>query len=85
MSDLYNSGLETKGWYLLRDAVLGALYHNDDSECTWFTELPVHLKEHEVGKLISKVLYENDKLALDKADKKLVGGSKKAWLALTKS
>jgi len=85
MTDLYDSGLNRKDWYLLRDAILGVSVHKNDSECKQFTELPNYLRLNEIGLLISKALYENDKKALDKAAKKMVGGADKAWLALMKS
>jgi hypothetical protein len=85
MTDLYDSGLNRKDWYLLRDAILSVSMHKGDSECKQFTELPNNLKLSEIGLLISKALYENDKKALDKAAKKMVGGADKAWLAFMKS
>jgi len=85
MNGTYNSGLPQKEWYLLKDALLGASYHKGNIECKWYMDLPEHLKEHEVGKLIYDALYKNDGHALDKAAKIMAGGSDKAWLDLEKS
>ncbi|GAB5382860.1 MAG: hypothetical protein Alis3KO_40940 [Aliiglaciecola sp.] len=85
MDNLYNSGLAESDWHSLKNAVCGALHHNGKDNCKWYTDLPNHLKEHEVGKLVYDCLYKNDKTALDKAAKLLTDGSDKAWLALFKS
>ncbi|WP_144394820.1 hypothetical protein [Pleionea sediminis] len=69
---------------LLKDAILGASYHKGDDKCKWYDDLPSHLKDHEIGKLIYAALYKNDKRALDKAATLLTGDKKNAWLGLEK-
>ncbi|MFN3162106.1 MAG: hypothetical protein ACE37N_01100 [Pseudohongiellaceae bacterium] len=71
-------------WYLLKDALLGASYHKGAGECKWYTDLPSHLKESDIGGLIHKALYKGDKDALNKAAKIMTGGSDIAWAALEK-
>lgn len=86
MNDIVGmSELNKKDWYLLRDAVLGVYYHNGNEECKWFTGLPEKLKQHEVGRLLFRSLYEADKEALSQAATMLTGDPKKAWFILMKS
>ena len=80
----HDQNISQKEWYLLKDVLLGASYHKGAGECQWYTSLPTHLKEHEIGKLIYEALYNNDKQALNKAAKIMTGGSKLAWVALEK-
>ena len=76
--------ISQKEWYLLKDALLGAKYHKGNGECSWYTDLPPHLKEHEIGVLIHAALYNADQHALGKAAKTMTGGSSNAWVGLEK-
>ena len=82
MDGLYGTGLETEEWHLLREAILCAAYRKGPSA---YENLPDNLKQHEIGRLIYKHLYEHDKSALNKAAEKMVTDPSTAWLALMKS
>lgn len=84
MNIAHDLNISQKEWYLLKDALLGAKYHNGNNECSWYSDLPTHLKEHEVGMLIHVALYSDDKQALGKAAKIMTGGSSNAWVVLEK-
>ena len=80
----HGQSITEKEGYLLKDALLGASYHKSNDECKWYTSLPVHLKEHEIGVLINDALYNNNKNALNKAVKIMTGDSENGWVALEK-
>jgi len=83
--DMYGSGFGREDWYLLRDAVLSAMYHRGKGECAVFERLPDHLKETEVGRLVERALKKGKKSCLDKAAELLAGGSDQAGIILAKS
>ena len=80
----HGQNISEKEWYILKDALLGASYHKGADECEWYTNLPRHLKEHEIGLLIYDGLYKNDKSALNNAAKIMTGGLDIPWVALEK-
>lgn len=69
---------------LVKGCSFGAKYHQGSGEFSWYTDLPSHLKEHDIGVLIHAALYKADQNALGQAATIMTGGSSNAWIGLEK-
>ncbi len=78
------TGLSRKDWDLLKEAIL---YAGESSETPskLFDRLPVHLQDHEIGRIVAASLAGDPNADLDDAAKLMVGDIHNPWLALSKS
>jgi hypothetical protein len=73
--------IDRRDWHQFKEAILCAKYGTDDA-IEKFEGFPEHLRNHEIGILISEYLFEKKKESLAKAAQLLVPNTENYWVVL---